>query len=473
MHRIVRFVALYVLVLCSAIQVVAHPIVGLANNGDFARMMIPSGLAFLSDNKTQTHLNYVNRTFAIVEPRLVEEPYISSQLVLIRAAMVVNQVLTNNTVFDLTYLGIIHLLLFTFGIWAILRGAESFLPIHAYIVLAVLLVWIYSDVGYVAFFNSLYSEAGSLVFLSLTIGMALLTLTQKRGRHLTFAAYCLFALLLINAKSQNVLFAPLLAQLGARLVPSKFTWHKLGISAVLCCSAVAFVTTPEFVQRANLYSSVFMGVLQSSPQPEYDLAKLNLPQTYTKYIHVGYWSDESPADDPHFVNSFYNQVNLGTILKFYAAHPERLIRLIHSVLPQVFVTRYTYLGNFENTAETPVQMWSTRFNGWSSFRQIVFPRVVPLLLGGFVAFILTGLAYRLRTMEYASNVRTELAIGLALAALCQFLTAIIGEGIHEASKHLFMFNVIFDACIIVAIVTIVVAVPRILHKSSGLLNKTV
>jgi len=74
--------------------------------------------------------------------------------------------------FDVRALGAIHLALFLLGVWLLLRLSAR-LGLATRAVIALLLALVFCDVGYAAYFNSLYSEPGSFVFLFLALAAAI------------------------------------------------------------------------------------------------------------------------------------------------------------------------------------------------------------------------------------------------------------------------------------------------------------
>jgi len=56
-----------------------------------------------------------------------------------------------------------------------------------------------------------------------------------------------------------------------------------------------------------------------------------------------------------------------------------------------------------------------------------------------------------RTSDLKNRLVIELHFALLLVAMVQFLTVAIGVGTHEATKHLFLFDLLVDLCFAAAI----------------------
>src|SRR5262249_11865508 len=146
------------LALCAAIlvaQLAVRPIVGLADNGDYERALLAVNLAYTTDQHDERYWDFVNTEYRIV-PTGDRTLYLSSDLLLARAAILLDRLATGDDLFDLRALGLLRALLYLGAIGLVLVAARP-LPALARALIAVLVVLACTDVGYVAYFNSMYS----------------------------------------------------------------------------------------------------------------------------------------------------------------------------------------------------------------------------------------------------------------------------------------------------------------------------
>lgn len=168
-----------IFILFVSCQLMASPIIGMADNGDFERIITHAGLYQLPKlSYNDIYFNYINRYFIFGKP--LYNYYISSQTILVKIAMLVNKIIHPNAKFDITILGYIYILIFGLGIYFICKAIAKYnmAPWLRYLIVLLMLM-MFTDVGYTAYFNSFYGEPASYVFLFLTLGLLLNVLVDN------------------------------------------------------------------------------------------------------------------------------------------------------------------------------------------------------------------------------------------------------------------------------------------------------
>ena len=121
-------------------QLLIPPIVGLADNGDYARVLQPVGLESTAEGYAERYGSYVNRKYRTI-PRTGKHPMYSSELLLAATAVQFDRLITADDEFDLAVLGAVHLAGYLIGIYLILLATQTFsLPGRVVIGFAVLSV---------------------------------------------------------------------------------------------------------------------------------------------------------------------------------------------------------------------------------------------------------------------------------------------------------------------------------------------
>lgn len=451
-------------------QLIVNPIVGIANNGDFERIMGQVGLAYLTDNYEDKYWAYVNKKFAVTA-RNDWSHFVSSERLLVEWALPINAFVFGvyeDGLFDLRVLGAIHAVSFVLGVGLILFATRKRKwRMGQRLLLGGLMVFIFGDVGYVAYFNSIYSEPASLIFLCLSVGTALTAGSQINRKALPWiGGFFVASMLLISAKPQNLVLGPPLAAFGYRLSDllterrHKYLVRGSALVLVLFSGWYYIRGTPQYIKQQNLYNHVFYEILRTSPSPEEDLEALGVDRGLARLAGTTAYSPGVPINDTEFHSAFFDRVGYGTILEFYLAHPSRLLGLLQRTGQNALYLRPSHLGNFEKSSGLSPGSQSRAFDSWSNIKRYLFPSSLWFLLAFFLAtFGALGLKYARLDKTRNDRLLSELHALLAATAVLQFLAASLGAGGElDIVKQLFLFNALFDACLIFGILYVAAAI---------------
>ncbi len=431
-------------------QLLVPPVVGLANNGDFEKVMGHAGLRYPTDRPE--YFTHIVTKFSY-SPAWDTTGYLTSETVLARLARETARLFFPDRPFDLRALGALHAALLVAAIGGLVAAAGG-LTAAAQACAAVLLVFVFTDVGYAAPLNSFYSQSASLLFLLLTAAVVARALGEGGLRGWLVSAFFLCAAGFVGSKPQESLFGPLLALLALRLSPersSRAAKRALGIGAAGLCvfSLWYYGRTPETAIRSvALYRTVFNELLTESPDPAADLAALGLDPGFANLAGRSAYGPESPRADPAFLGQFSREMTYGKLLRFYLQRPARLLSRLRRAAPGGVRLRPGALGNFEKTAPgySPNRR-SGRFAFWSSAREKLMP-VAPvwlaLLIGGNLAAAAAG--WR-RAGRDGRRAREAIAL-LALMALVEFLVCALADSLESVHRHLFAFHAMCDLLLI-------------------------
>ncbi|MFX1355603.1 MAG: hypothetical protein ACFFGP_16735 [Promethearchaeota archaeon] len=431
-------------------QLAVHPIVGLANNGDFERFMGRIGLKYAITEYSDKYFGYINRDFQIVERNWWRSGYVSSENLFMEVALSLSNLVSKVGVLDIRSLGLIHALAFLFTIWLMLAATRGFPRLVRYL-FGFCAVLIFTDVGYVAYFNSLYSEPAALIFLCLAVGLIVLYLVSPKPR--PFLLFCcpLAAMLFACSKPQNVwLGIPLAAYvvyLARKLRSRRWRTAILGAVVALCLgSGLVSQAEPGYQKGNNVHNSIFNGILLNSPAPEKDLRELGLDVELAKYAGTISYMPDSAVNDAGLPVSFFASLGWGRILEFYVSHPSRLVKLAQQGAHFAFYLRPPGHGNFEKSAGLPPGATSQAFDQWSVFRATCVPKSLWFLVGFLGVNLGTGVACLLLNRDPMPDAPASagLVAALALTGMMAFASSIIGAGLTDIEKHLFTFNMLVD-----------------------------
>lgn len=448
-----------------------RPLVGIANNGDFERIMGTVGLADLQPEEpfAEKYFTYFHSQYAISHVGL--GGYISTQLIPVFIAAGINLALFSRELFDIRFLAALYAALFMGALYLLMRwGRTASKTVN--VVVAVLLVFVFADIGYMAYFNSLFGEATTFVFLLLTIGFGL-ALSRKSDHPSIGLLVCFFAsaFMLVGSKIQYAPAGIVLALLGFRLwgLRSDRKWRRTaaGLSAFLVIASAGFyLSAPKEISSINKYQTVFFGILKDSPTPEKDLEALGISPKLAVLAGTNYFTPDTPIkqNDPQLKEEFYDKISHFKVLGFYLTHPGRFVQKLERAAENSMFIRPYYLGNYEKAEGKPAGAVSLAFSFWSEFKKDALPNsllsVIVLYIvyyGGLLVF------WKLHTSRFL-RLAAEMMAAVGAVGAMAFVTPLIGDGEADLGKHLFLYTLCYDV-MAVAIITGVVATA--VHFVSG------
>ena len=446
--------ALAVAAAIIAYQIFVPPLIGMADSGDFGRLIHWRGLSHVSTEYSEMYFRHFNSKYRIVPPAPGPDWYKSSTSLLIAPSRWLGMHLGNDGIFDIRLFAAPCVAVFLFGLWLILTSTRG-LPMGWRIALAAFLTLILTDVGYVSYYNSFYSEGTALAFLAVGTGCYLILIVQKSTSVLYLIGYFLAIAMVITSKPQFVPLVPGFAGLGVYLARSVRAKHKYWASAAmaagLCVLGVWYLReAPPMLRVQSAYIEIFMDMLPNSPTPREDLIEMGLNPDYAAFSGTTPYQVDSPMRDAKFSAEFAAATNSLTIPWFYAKHPRRSYGLCVRCMTHAFTTRVPRLGYYEAETGRPPRAQAPGL--WSNVRERLFPRSVPFICFFLGVSVLASILW-IREGSAASRGIAALCLLLVFIAVAQFLIAsLVGGGEPDLEKHLFMFNLAFDACLVLLVV---------------------
>lgn len=461
---------LAVLLIAAAIityQIFIPPLIGLADNGDFGRVMAWRGLDHVPHEFNERYFRYFNSKYRVVPARPGPDWYLTSTSLLIIPAIRLSFLFGQNQIFDIRIFAAIQTLLYLLGLWLILVASRS-LDRGMRIVLSCLLVIIFTDVGYVAYFNSFYAEGTALVFLTIAAGCSLILISGQSSKALLLLCYYLAIGFVITSKPMYVPLAPVFGLFGVYLArylrPPRRYWITSIVAIAMCLLGFWYYrqTTPRFAAQAA-YVGLFMDLLPHSSTPRQDLAELGLNPDYEIFSKTTPYQEDSPLRiNPQFIEEFTGTIKPYSLPVFYATHPSRFYEFCRRCVRHAFATRDDRSGYYEAYTGKPPS--DRPFGVWSSIRENVFPRSI-LFIGLFSA---TGLGVLFLIIRSPGDPYYILYFLFVFIATAQFLIATLGGGGEpDLTKHLFMFNLAFDVSFLMWILGAyrLLKNPQMLHRN--------
>jgi len=454
--------------------IMVPPVIGMADSGDFGRVLSVSGFRILHPERPydQLYFNYAQQHFGYGGYAM--GGYVSTHVVLAAAAGWIGRIFNGET-FDIRFLGACYAILIALAISLFVRYAPRGRTRAADLALACMtalsLLFVFGDIGYLAYFHSFFGEPYALVALLLTIASALALSSSDRPSGKLLALFVGAALAVATSKIQNAPLGFAFALLAWRMLclRSDRRWKRqvwTGAAVLLAGALLMIVAAPDRLKHTNLYQSIFYGVLKDSPNLERDMNELGIPEKYAPLAGTNYFQKGTaiPQKDPVLRREVLEKLSHGDIAAYYARHPSRFMQKLDRAAENAMHIRPYYLGNYDLSAGKPPGALTYTFSGWSRFKAEAMPRRAVAYFGLFAVYLSALAIAWLRSPPGRKRLTAETMSIVALAAMFSCAVPLIGDGEADLAKHLFMFNVCFDLMAISVIVSAVYGAFRLAER---------
>jgi len=433
-----------VLALAAALliyELFTPPVVGMANNGDFGKMIARFNLGAPFENE----FKYATTKYNFDSKYHYESGIYSSELILVYAALGLNRLIARDGLVDIRAIGAIHSALFLFTLY-LLTPVLRLLPNRVRAALWGLILLVFCDLAYTLYFNSFYMDAAAFLFLALAVVMYVRAARRPGSANaLGFVAACL---LLIATKSQHCLLALPLAVFviwkGGTIWPRRpllFGWAAAAL--MLCAALLIWKSAPPESDSPPLYTMIFTGILPESKDIGGDLKALGLDDSYARYVGTTGFTVGNLLGDENSLREFKRRTSFLRLGYFFLSHPPTFYRVFSFALGQAGRQRPN-LGNFDPSAGRPPYAESRKLILWSRLkRSLYYWKGARYLSYSIAVMVFSSLVAATR----ASKECVAPVCLLAVAALMEIGIAGLGDA-AETTRHCFLFNAILDILLV-------------------------
>ena len=430
---------------------------GVANDGTTDELMRTAGIYAMSKEPDEIYSNYFNRTYTEVASGTEGPGKVwNSQLLFIKAAKFLDDLITKDRIFDIRFLGLIYFILYLPALYLIIRQVcqrvKNFSE-GAFIAGTGLIV--FSDIGYVSYFNSFYPEAIWFISLLYCVGAAMSFQNKRPESRDLFSLFLLFfsGSVLISSRRQCAVIGFLLAFYVIRMfsVRKSWIWGGSCLLAAFMLSFFSFMCILEYptdFSKTSKMHAMTRGVLFSSADPAQALTEFVIDPSYELLADASAY-DYLPfvkSDDSSLYNGFIDKYSISDIGVYYLQHPGSLLSMVDVSIKVGMETRRNDCGNYEKNAGFPKRARSLFWSGWSSFKQLSAPKTVGYLFLLTVAIIfLFFKGYSIRPTEDRRNaIFFDILIVILLLLLSQSIVVIVNSGDTEMVQRLFLVGLSID-----------------------------
>ncbi|MEK8126497.1 hypothetical protein WMW72_01065 [Paenibacillus filicis] len=441
--------------LITTIALFVPPYIGMADNGDYFRILYGNGLYFSAPDYNSQYLGYFVKQYGLLQYFNENGAALfSSQSLFIHMAMFLNGMLHSTEVFDIRFQAAIYTVLYTAAVYLLVEAVTWKLSRGIGYSIAALAIFMFADTGYTAYFSSFYSESVVLIMAMLVVASGLLLYRKRYNDYAMLAVFAVSALLLTTSKQQNAPVGVIMAIVGVVLVWIRGgrAYKSLTASILIGLFVVGigtYVLIPKEFVNINKYHAMTRGVLMDSPDPEATLKAFGIDKQFAVLNRSIYYHPYTTVDvDSELLDKeFYSQYGFGSILAYYLTHPDQAGKMLNLAARSGFTIRPPAMGNYEISVGKPFGTQTVFFSGYSLLKDALAPKtfgfiiiwtlvVMGLYMPSFIA------AIRARRMRLV--LRLPLITMMILVGLSGILVSIIGAGDADLSKHEFLFTASFD-----------------------------
>jgi len=411
------------------------PVIGLANQSDFARLMDPFGIAYPPNLTVEQHFwCFTDVHFILTQPQ--PQFYLTSQLPFVSIAYELNHLLSKPGAFDIRALSTVELAVLLFLFWR-LAGLVEEIGGRGRVAGLVLVTLVVTDLRNLAFFNTFYCEPAVFLF-----GIAFVLCLFQSLRNPSARAIWLLAVssaLLVTSKPQHAATGVVI---GSCLMTLPFVapdWRRhlrlcLAAGAIVGAAVLVSVRVGNPLKMSPLYNTIFNGLLRESENPARDLAAIGIDPAAQAYRGTNAFMPNRAGP-----SLFPGTATYPKLFGFYLLRPRYLARrAAKAITDSAMSNEILDLGNFERGRGYPCRAHA--FSLWDSMRSwIGRPRMIQ---GFFLITIPAALFLGIRR-------KSACALGyvvLGSLAISTFFVTALADGMDHR-RHLFFFHLLFDCCL--------------------------
>ncbi|WP_203457087.1 hypothetical protein [Paenibacillus tepidiphilus] len=448
---LIAFVALFV-----------PPFIGMADNGDFFRIIYSNGLYFNAPDYDSQYFGYFVRQFGIFQYYNENGTMLqSSQSLFIKLAIGLNKLFYSSEVFDIRFQAAIYLVLYVAAVYLLVEGLTCRMTRRRGMVVAAIAVLIFGDTGYTAYFSSFFGESIVMIMMMFVFAAWLLL---YRGRYNDYALLFLLlisTLILTTSKQQNAPVGVIVAALSVSLFWIRkerlFRWLTGASAAAMLLAGVAtYVSISDEFVNINQYHAMTRGVLLMSDNPESALESFGMNKQFAILKENTYYDQYGTADVKSDIlqQDFFNRYGFVSILKYYAAHPDQFGKILDTAAESAYTIKPAAMGNYEQAAGHEFRAQSHFFTLYSMLKANLAPKTFSFILlwmAVTVGIYMPSFVHAAKQRDARGMQRLVLITAAMLVGLSGIFVSIIGAGDADIAKHEFLFTFSFDLIILLTV----------------------
>lgn len=431
------------------------PFIGMADNGDYYRIVYGNGLYFNEPDYDEQYFGYFVKDYGIFQYFNENAGALTtSQSLFIKLSIFLNKAFHHPEVFDIRIQGAVYVVLYVTATYLLVESLTWKMRRKQGYTIAAVAVFMFADTGYTAFFNSFYGESIVLIMAMLVMASGLLLYRNRYNDYAMLAVFVVSTLLLTTSKQQNAPVGILIAMLAIMFVfLRKNRIYRLAVVLSCVVLIVAGVSTytliPKEFVNINQYHAMTRGPLLLTDNPEETLESFGINEQYAILAGSNYYERYTTiqVDSPLLQEDFFSNYDFVSILGYYISNPDKAAQMLNIAARNAFTIRPMAMGNFERSENKAFGEKTQFFSGYSLLKMNLSPKTFGFIVIWIVIVIglyLPSFIADLKKRNSRGMMRLPLLLAIILVGLSGIAVSIIGAGDADLAKHEFLFTVTFD-----------------------------
>ncbi len=436
------------------------PIIGIADNGDFYRIISQNGLYHLSNNDNDIMFGYFNREYGIYKyASETTGALFSTQSIFIKLAVYIAKIFNNNNVFDIRFLSVIFLSLHAVAGYLLVKVfTKDIKTLKFKYLIVIIYTFIFCDTAYISYFNSFYGEGVIIACFLLSVAILLYMIKFNKINLVNLILFSIICLLFFGAKQQLAPIGVLAAILVIRIGTVNKSKHIKIISIVI---GILFIVSAGLLYKSikgdfdymNRFHAMTRGSLMNGEDPEMVLENFGIDGSYSLLEGENFYK-KVPSINPNderLKENFYENYSIPSLFIYYLKHPKEFKSILKVGIKNAYTIKPESMGNYEKSEGKPYGAKSYFFSGWSGVKdKSLFKTSGFMILFLIIYFLCSFKSYKksLNTKDVNGCLFEEAYLYIFLAGFSQIIISVVGAGDADIAKHEFLYNLTFDLMVI-------------------------
>lgn len=326
-----------VIAITASITLFVPPYLGLSNDGSFAAVLADTGLSRLDPSDTGAFFNYYERVYNVGSSALPTGTTPLIQRILVRTAVVIDELVTHDGLFDMRFLAAIYLLVYILLLIPMLSKLLGRVKVYSEgLFIAVFAVLIFGDTAMITRFASFYTQPIELI-LMVALANCVLQIPESLNRFLPQIGLAVTVILMMAVNQYCALMGIVFSVAYWMLMRHKADALHKGLYlllAVLLC-VVSVMQTGDMLNNQTVnekYDQMTRGVLFEATDPEKALAQFGIEARYSVLTDT-YSTQSYPVVLPEsgaLDEGFLDHYTTSDVTLYYLRHPIQLLGCLRS-----------------------------------------------------------------------------------------------------------------------------------------------